>query len=101
MLKEEIAMSEVEHESHTKEYIIIFFVLAFLTVLELIIPTLKNVEYFYRASGLTFLAMGKALVVAFYYMHLKEETRWLKFIAAIPISAAVYAAVVILESVYR
>jgi cytochrome c oxidase subunit IV len=94
-------MSADAHKSHVKEYWIIFFVLAFLTILELIVPTLKNVEYVYRASSLCLLAVGKAFIVAFYYMHLKEETKWMKFIAAIPISAAIYAAVVILESVYR
>lgn len=94
-------MSAEAHKSHTKEYLIIFFVLIVLTILELIVPSLKNVAYVYRASSLTLLAIGKAFVVAYYYMHLKEETKWTKFIAAIPISAAVYAAVVILESVYR
>jgi cytochrome c oxidase subunit IV len=94
-------MSADTHKSHVKEYWIIFFVLAFLTVLELIVPSLKNIDYFYRASSLCLLAVGKAFIVAFYYMHLKEETKWMMFIAAIPISAAIYAAVVILESVYR
>jgi cytochrome c oxidase subunit 4 len=89
-----------EHKSHTKEYIIVFFVLSFLTALELAIPGLNTV-YAYKAFGLVGLAFGKALVVAYFYMHLKEETRWLKFIAAIPISAAFYAAALILESMYR
>ena len=94
-------MSEDSHQSHTKEYIVIFFVLTFLTIVELIIPSLKNVSYFFRASSLTLLAIGKAAVVAYYYMHLKDETKWTKFIALIPVSAAIYATVVILESVYR
>jgi cytochrome c oxidase subunit 4 len=34
-------------------------------------------------------------------MHLKEETRWMKLIAAIPLSAALYAAALILEAMYR
>jgi cytochrome c oxidase subunit IV len=89
-----------QHHSHRKEYIIIFVVLAVLTALELFIPGLK-VAYAYKASSLVLLALGKALIVAYYYMHLKDETRWLKFIAAIPISAGVYAIVLILESMYR
>lgn len=89
-----------EHKSHTKEYIIVFFVLTFLTVLELMIPGLKT-AYAYKAAGLVGLAVGKALIVAYFYMHLKEETRWLKFIAAVPISAAMYAVGLILESMYR
>lgn len=89
-----------EHKSHTKEYVIVFFVLTFLTVLELMIPGLKTV-YMYKAVGLVGLAVGKACIVAYFYMHLKEETRWLKFIAAIPITAAFYAVALMLESLNR
>ena len=89
-----------EHPSHTKEYIIVFFVLTFLTALEMAIPGLDTV-YMYKAIGLCGLAVGKALVVAYFYMHLKEETRWMKFIAAIPISAAIFATVLIIEGLYR
>jgi cytochrome c oxidase subunit IV len=94
-------MSADTHKSHVKEYWIIFFVLALLTAIEIYIPTLKNIEYFYRATSLCLLAVGKAFIVAFYYMHLKDESKWMKFVAAIPICAVIYAAVVILESVYR
>lgn len=89
-----------EHKSHTKEYVIVFFVLTLLTVLEIKIPELDT-AYVYKAIGLVGLAVGKALIVAYYYMHLKEETKWLKFIAAIPIAAVFYAAALILESIYR
>ncbi len=93
-------MSEVAHKSHKKEYIIIFFVLAILTAIEIAIPEyVKN--YGLKASSLTLLAVGKAAIVAYYYMHLKEESKWMKFIALIPLSAAVYAGVLILESIYR
>ncbi|MBY0416429.1 MAG: cytochrome C oxidase subunit IV family protein [Bdellovibrionales bacterium] len=89
-----------QHKSHTKEYVIVFFVLTFLTILELMIPGLKTV-YAYKAAGLVFLAVGKACIVAYFYMHLKEETRWMKLIACIPISAAFYAVGLILEVMYR
>lgn len=89
-----------EHKSHTKEYIIVFFVLALLTALELMIPGL-NTAYMNKAIGLVGLAVGKACVVAYFYMHLKEETGWTKFIACIPISAALFATVLILETIYR
>ena len=88
------------HKSHTKEYVIIFFILTFLTVVELVIPGL-NTPYAYKAAGLIGLAAGKACIVAYFYMHLKEETAWLKFIAAIPITAVLYAVGLILESAYR
>jgi caa(3)-type oxidase subunit IV len=93
-------MSHEQHKSHTVEYVVIFFVLAILTGLELMIPGLDT-QYKYKAIGLVGLALGKAFVVAYFYMHLKEEGAWLKFIAAIPISAGIYAIGLILESMYR
>lgn len=89
-----------EHKSHWKEYVIIFLLLTFLTGVELVIPGLDT-AYVYKASSLVLLALGKACIVAYYYMHLKDETGWLKFIAAVPISAGLYAAALILESIYR
>ncbi len=93
-------MGDVAHKSHKKEYFIIFIALTLLTVIELVIPNMK-VSYFAKASSLTGLALGKAFLVGYFYMHLKEETKWLKFIALIPISAFIYAVVVVLESLYR
>ncbi|QDK43327.1 hypothetical protein DOM21_18095 [Bacteriovorax stolpii] len=101
--KEEITMGDHNHKeykSHTKEYIIIFFVLTFLTLLELMIPGLKT-EYWHKVVALVGLAFGKAFVVAYFYMHLKEETAWMKVIAAVPLSAVLYAAALILEGMYR
>lgn len=93
-------MSEVIHKSHKLEYFKIFLVLTALTAVELVIPGM-TVSHFAKASSLTFLALGKACIVAWSYMHLKEETKWMKFVAMIPISAFLYAVVVILESLYR
>jgi cytochrome c oxidase subunit IV len=91
---------QVAHHSHAKFYIVIFVVLALLTVAELIAAEYQW-SYAMKAASLTLLALGKAFLVAYYYMHLNEETKWMKFIAAIPLSAAIYAVVVILESLYR
>lgn len=88
------------HKSHTTEYVIVFIALTLLTVLELAIPDLK-VAYKMKAISLVGLAVGKAFIVAYFYMHLKEEKKWLKIIAAMPISAALFAIVIILESLYR
>jgi caa(3)-type oxidase subunit IV len=88
------------HKSHTTEYVIVFFALTLLTGLELAIPGL-NVEYYLKAISLVGLAFGKAFIVAYFYMHLKEEKGWLKFIAALPILAVIFAIVLILESMYR
>jgi len=89
-----------QHKSHTKEYIIVFFVLSFLTVLELMIPG-SDISSSSKAIGLIGLALGKAFTVAYFYMHLKEEKAWLRLIAAVPISAAIFAVVIILESQFR
>lgn len=94
-------MAEHAHQSHKKEYFIIFALLALFTVIELFIPEIKSWSRFAKGTGLTIVALVKAFLVAFYYMHLKEERAWIKFIAAIPISAAIYAYVVVLESMYR
>ncbi len=89
-----------EYHSHKKTYIFIFVVLAVLTVLELLIPELLG-PGFSKASTLTVLAVGKAVLVAYFFMHLNEETRWLKFVASIPIFAALYTTVVALDALYR
>ncbi len=93
-------MSEVSHKSHKKEYIKIFFVLTALTIVELIIPNMK-ISQSIKASSLIFLALGKASIVGWSYMHLKDETKWMRFVALIPLAAFAYAAMVILESLYR
>ena len=89
------------HKSHKKEYIIIFVVLAVLTAIEIWAAELKALSKFQKGSALTGLAIGKAFIVAYYYMHLKEETKWLKFIACIPFAAAVYATVLCLEASFK
>ncbi len=93
-------MSNVTHKSHKAEYFKVFLMLTALTIVELIVPTMK-ISQFAKGSSLTFLALGKAAIVAWSYMHLKEETKWLRWIALVPVSAFVYALVVILESLYR
>ena len=88
------------YHSHTKKYIWVFASLAFMTALELIAADISTSSLL-KASSLTALAIGKAFAVAYWFMHLEDEKGWMKFIAAIPISAAFYATVVILESLYR
>lgn len=90
-----------EHKSHKKEYIIIFVVLAVLTAIEIWVAEINGLSKMGKGSALTFLAIGKAVIVAYYYMHLKEETKWMKFIAVIPVMAAVYATVLCLEAIYK
>jgi cytochrome c oxidase subunit 4 len=93
-------VSNASHKSHKVEYFKVFVMLTLLTIVELLIPDMK-ISQFAKGSSLTFLALGKAALVAWSYMHLKEETKWLRFIALIPMSAFIYALVVVLESIYR
>lgn len=90
-----------EHKSHQKEYLIVFFVLGLLTVLELLIPGQHQLSKLQKSSSLIGLAVSKAFIVAYFYMHLKDETKWLKVIAMVPISAVLYTVVLMLESFYR
>lgn len=94
------AEGHVEYHSHWKKYFYVFLLLTVLTVAE-VIAAESDWAYSLKAISLTVMAIGKAGAVGYWYMHLDEDTSWMKFIAMIPISAAVYAAVVILESVYR
>ena len=93
-------MSDGAHVSHTKLYIMVFITLAVLTVGELFIPGM-NATWGTRASLLAAVAIIKAFLVAYYFMHLNMETWWMKFIALIPLSAGAYALMVVLESIYR
>lgn len=87
--------------SHKKSYIVIFVVLAILTAIEIWVAEIPGIAKFHKGAALTLLAVGKAFIVAYYYMHLNEETKWLKFIAAIPIMAGVYATVLCLEATFK
>lgn len=89
------------HKSHKKEYMMIFVMLGVLTVLEIWAAEIDALSKFSKGVILTVLAIAKAFLVAFYYMHLKEETKWTRFIAAIPILAAVFATVLCLEAIYK
>jgi len=90
-----------EHKSHKKEYLVVFLVLAILTAIEIWVAETAGISKMGKGSSLTLLAVGKAFIVAYYYMHLKEETKWTKLIAAVPIMAGVYATVLCLEAIYK
>lgn len=92
--------STTEYKGHTKLYIMVFLLLGVLTVAELIAAE-GDFSYTFKLWSLTILAIGKAFAVAYWFMHLNEESGWLKFIAAIPLSAGVYAVVLILETMFR
>lgn len=90
-----------EHKSHKKEYFIVFIALALLTGIEIWVAEIPGISKMLKGGALTGLAIGKAFVVAYFYMHLKEETKWTKFIAAVPLVAGIFATVLCLEAYYK
>jgi cytochrome c oxidase subunit 4 len=80
-------------------YMAIFWLLAVLTVIELgvvFLPFGKMVN----GTLLCALALGKAAVVAMYFMHLKFETRTLGLIAITPLAIATLLVFVILPDAF-
>jgi cytochrome c oxidase subunit 4 len=86
-------MSSISHPK--REYLVIFAVLFVLTVIEVWAATAFSGTA--KWLSLVVLASAKAGCVGWWYMHLKQERGWLIFIALLPIIAAFYAVVLILE----
>jgi caa(3)-type oxidase subunit IV len=84
-------------------YITIFLTLAILTVFEVYIPSVYSAAW----SGTTkmlllcFLAFSKAALVATYFMHLKWEKPWLRWIALMPVYMGFAVVLLMLETLYR
>jgi cytochrome c oxidase subunit 4 len=81
-------------------YMSIFWLLAILTVVEIgvvFLPFGKMVN----GTLLTALAVGKAALVAMYFMHLKFETRTLGLIALTPLAVATLLVFVILPDAFH
>lgn len=90
------------HAPNRKEYVVIFFVLFALTVLEVGVTKVPGVAKGLMAIALISLALTKAVIVALFFMHLKHETRVLKLTVAIPLATpAIYALVLISEAAWR
>jgi cytochrome c oxidase subunit 4 len=80
-------------------YMAIFWRLAVLTVVELIVVFLPFGKMV-NGTLLCALAVGKAAVVAMYFMHLKFETRTLGLIAITPLAIATLLVFVILPDAF-
>ena len=81
-------------------YMAIFWLLAILTVVEIgvvFLPFGKMIN----GTLLCALAVGKAALVAMYFMHLKFETRTLGFIAITPLAIATLLVFVILPDAFH
>jgi len=82
-----------------KPYILVWVALGVLTVVEVLAAL--QLHGTAKWASLVVLATVKAGFVAWWYMHLNKEYGWLKFIAILPITAAVYAVVLMREVVAR
>jgi len=93
---------EAEH-SHVSTYVTIFLVLGFLTIIEVFVPEVYSAEWNQTTKMLLLciLAVSKALLVGLYFMHLKWEKPWVKYIAMMPAYMGVFAILLMLEAWYR
>jgi len=82
MANAHISAHAAEH-SHVRDYIVIFLSLTCLTILEVAI-TFTALSPFMLTSILLILAFVKAFLVAWYFMHLKYDAKFLAVIAAVP-----------------
>jgi cytochrome c oxidase subunit 4 len=105
-------MSADAHDSHDAEpghgptkatFVTVFLVLTFLTVVEVMVPQVYSAEWNKNTKMilLVTLAVGKAILVASYFMHLKWEARWIRWIAAMPVYMGLFAILLMCEQAWR
>jgi len=96
-----------EHDDHhvpdRKQYWQIWFVLLVLTILEVGVAYMTDyVSKTALVVCLISMAVAKAMIVALFYMHLKHETKYMKWTVAFPACfPALYAMMLIAEGAYR
>jgi len=92
-------------EAHptTSTFITIWLVLGFLTVVELAVPRVYAAPWDRHMKWilLVLLAFSKATLVGLYFMHLKYEKPWLKWIALMPMYMGVAAVLLMCEEAWR
>jgi cytochrome c oxidase subunit IV len=85
-----------------RQYFMVFGGLAVLTVLELGIIRMPGIARGPAVAALLGLAITKAILIGFFFMHLKDETRVLRVTVLGPLAApAVYALVLMADSAWR
>tara|TARA_A100001037_G_scaffold299312_1_gene324661 strand:- start:57638 stop:57931 length:294 start_codon:yes stop_codon:yes gene_type:complete len=87
------------HEKHHTNYMAIFWWLLALTIIEVLagIPEASpSYPQILKASVLVGFAVVKALLVALYFMHLKDEKSILSYIALIPFVLCVFVVIMVL-----
>jgi len=92
----------IKHQISNKDvkfYLLIFLLLSALTLLQVVIYGYFSplVNAFIQSA----IALTKVFFVAYFFMHLKEESLWLKFLASIPLFALLYTVFIGVESYIR
>ncbi len=84
-------------------FITIWLTLGFLTAIEIMVPRVYSASWNHNTKMLllVFLAVGKAMLVALYFMHLKWEKPWLKRIALLPAYMGIAAILLMIEEAWR
>ena len=92
---------ETGEEHKSPPYMIVFVVLAVLTVAEVLFALLfTGLPEFWLALGLIAMAVWKAVLVAMYYMHLRFEPKRLWILVASPIPLAIILVVVVIQEIF-
>ena len=85
-----------------KQYLAIFGTLAVLTALEVAVTKVPGISHRLMASALILMALGKAGLVALFFMHLRSDTKVMKMTVLLPFAfPALYAFVLIAEAAWR
>lgn len=85
-----------------RQYLAVFVALGVLTLLELGVLRMPGIGSSSAVVALIGLAIAKAALIAFVFMHLKDETRVLKLTVFGPLAApAVYALVLMADAAWR
>ena len=78
-----------------KIYLTVFFLLFALTIIELYTNKLLS-DKTHRIALLVSLMLAKATLVVMYYMHLRYESRVLRWIVAVPFSSALFYVLIVM-----
>ena len=94
---------ERHKQSQKATFFTVFAILAIFTVIEVFVPRVYASEWNQNTKMLLLciLAISKAALVGLYFMHLKWERPWLKWIALMPVYMGIFAILLMLETVYR
>lgn len=94
--------AHAEHHATRKTYVGIFLALGVLTALEIALVKTPGIGKDSMVAGLVLLAVVKATLVGLYFMHLKWETKVMKWMVGVPLATpAVYAVVLIADAMWR